>query len=204
MIKNVLLTASVLFILSILSCERSPERLPVIGEINIIGNDTIYHTIPDFSFVDQDSNIVTKETFSDKIYIADFFFISCPTICPKVKAQMKRVYDNYQDDERIMFLSHTVDTKYDTVPALKQYADKLGIDHRKWKFVTGVKEEIYSIANDYFSVAMEDVNAPGGYDHSGRLLLIDKDFRIRSFCDGTQSAEVNDFIDDISILLNEY
>lgn len=193
-----------LLFLSVWSCESPPEKLPVIGEKNIIGKDTIYHTIPDFSFIDQDSNTVNKATFSDKIYIADFFFISCPTICPKVKAQMKRIYDIYKADDRVMFLSHTVDTRYDTIPALKRYAEKLGVEHQKWRFVTGKKEEIYSIANDYFSVAMEDENAPGGFDHSGRLLLIDKDFRVRAFCNGTQSKEVDVFMENISTLLNEY
>src|SRR5690606_8891768 len=183
-------------VLGYFSCSQpqAPGKLPVIGEREIVNGDTLYHTIPDFEFVDQDSMTITKETFKDKIYVADFFFISCPTICPKVKAQMKRVYDQYENDDRIMFLSHTVDVKYDTVPALKRYAEKLGIDHKKWKFVTGNKEDIYGIADDYFSVAMEDKNAPGGFDHSGRLLLIDKKFRIRSFCNGTESDEVDGFI----------
>lgn len=196
----------ILMITGIVSCvsgSKEPQELPVLGERFFNGTDTIYHTIGDFSFVDQDSNTVDKGTFKEKIYVTDFFFINCPTICPKVKVQMKKVYDHFEGKEKLMFLSHSIDTRHDTIPALKRYADKLGIDVNRWKFVTGDKDEIYNIAGDYFSVAMEDDSAPGGFDHSGRLILTDQNFMVRSFCDGTDPEDVDRFIKDIELLLNE-
>ncbi len=191
-------------VISLFSCQKkAPEPLPVLGNVEIVNGDTLYHTVPDFSFIDQDSQVVTNATFADKAYVVDFFFISCPTICPIVTKQMLRVYDRFKTEDRLMLLAHTIDTKYDSVSRLKQYAVNLGVDTRKWRFVTGVKDEIYGIANDYFSIAIEDPNAPGGFDHSGRLILVDKNRRIRSFCDGTDPASVDRFMQDIETLLKE-
>ena len=194
-----LLLAGTLF-----SCQKkAPEALPVLGNIEIENGDTLYHTVPDFSFVDQDSQVVTNATFKDKAYVVDFFFISCPTICPIVTKQMLRVYDRFKTEDRLMLLAHTIDTKRDSVSRLKQYAANLGVDSKKWRFVTGVKDDIYGIANDYFSIAIEDPNAPGGFDHSGRLILVDKNRRVRSFCDGTDPVSVDRFMVDIETLLKE-
>lgn len=141
-----------LVLLTLISCQTRPRRLPILGERQVVNGDTIYPTIPDFTFIDQDSQIVTNKTFEGKIYIVDFFFIHCPTICPKVKANALRIYQKYRDDDRVMLLSHSIDTKNDTVGALKRYAQKLGIDSRRWKLVTGDHDAIYGIADDYFSV----------------------------------------------------
>ena len=187
------------------SCgKKAPEPLPVLGNMEIVNGDTLYHTVPDFSFVDQESQMVTNATFADKAYVVDFFFISCPTICPMVTKQMMRIHDRFKMDDRLMVLAHTIDTKHDSVSRLKQYAVNLGVDTRKWRFVTGIKDEIYGIANDYFSIAIEDPNAPGGFDHSGRLILVDKNRRVRSFSDGTDPASVDRFMEDINTLLKEY
>jgi protein SCO1 len=193
------------FFLTYMACQNTSNQktLPYLGHYELIEGEKVYPTIRDFEFLDQDSNLVNKDTFKDKIYVADFFFINCPTICPKVKAQMKRVYDHFEKEDRILFLSHSIDTKYDTIPALKKYQVKLGVEAHKWKFVTGQKDSLYAIASDYFSVAKEDEDAPGGFDHSGRLLLIDPAFHVRSFCDGTDPASVDVFIKNIEILLNE-
>ena len=177
------------------------KALPIIGNHDIQGEDTIYHQIPDFAFIDQDSQVVTNATFEGKIYIADFFFTSCPTICPKVKKQMLRIYDKYQNEPRLMFLSHSIDPKRDTVGRLKTYSENLGVDTGRWRFVTGNKDEIYEIADDYMSIAVEDPNAPGGFDHSGWILLIDKDRHIRSYCNGTVPEKVDEFMKDVDWLL---
>jgi protein SCO1 len=192
-------------LLPLTACHNTADtkRLPYLGHYDLVDGEKVYPSIRDFEFMDQDSTLVNKETFKDKIYVADFFFINCPTICPKVKAQMKRVYDHFEKEDRILFLSHSIDTKYDTIPALKKYQVKLGVEAHKWKFVTGQKDSLYAIASDYFSVAKEDEDAPGGFDHSGRLLLIDQGFHVRSFCDGTDPSSVDVFIKDIEILLNE-
>ncbi len=180
-------------------------QLPIIGErlgIDAKG-DTIYPTIPDFSFVNQDSAAVTNADFAEKIYVVDFFFTHCPTICPKVTAQMLRVHDRFKDSTGVSFLSHSIDAKNDTVGRLREYAAKLGVKAPKWHFITGDEDKIYGIADDYFSIAKKDPTSPGGFDHSGRLILVDKKRRVRSFCDGTIPEEVDRFMLDIVKLLQE-
>lgn len=181
-----------------------PRMLPILGERDVSPNgDTIYPAVPDFAFIDQDSQPVTNATFAGKIYVVDFFFTHCPTICPKVKAQAHRIYDKYLKDDRVLLLSHSIDVKNDTVARLKSYAQKLGIDSHKWHLVTGKEDDIYGIADNYFSVATKDPQSPGGFDHSGRLILVDQQRHVRSFCDGTDAGSVTKFMDDIDALLAE-
>lgn len=190
----------------LVSCQSEKKGpLPILGnrDINATG-DTIYPTVRDFSFINQDSQQVTNATFAGKAYVVDFFFIHCPTICPKVKAQAKRVYDRFANESNLLLLSHSIDTKNDTVAALKQYAQKIGIDSKRWHLVTGEHDAIYAIADDYFSVAQENPDAPGGFDHSGRLILVDKNRHVRAFCDGTDAESVDKFMKDIERLLEEY
>ncbi len=195
-----------LFAIALLwNCSSDSDKpLPVIGNKTIEGQDTIYHTVGAFEFIDQDSQIITNSTFRNKIYIVDFFFIYCPTICPKVKKQMLRVHDRFKDESELMILSHSIDTRNDTVPRLKAYAESLEINTNQWKLVTGEKDDIMGIADDYFSIAKEDPDAPGGFDHSGRLILIDKKGRVRSFCDGTDPEDVDRFMGDVDKLLKEH
>ncbi len=193
-----------LFALMLTECTTSEEReLPILGERRVVQGDTIYPAIPDFSFIDQDSQTVTNATFAGKIYVADFFFIHCPTICPKVKANGLRIYEKYKNDDRVFLLSHSIDVKNDTVAALKRHAVKLGISTPRWHLVTGDHDAIYNIADDYFSVAVEDPDVPGGFDHSGRMILVDKNRHVRSFCDGTDAKDVDRFMKDIDNLLAE-
>lgn len=199
------LLGSILFVFMTWSClPKDDTPLPILGIPDITDNgDTINHTIPEFNFIDQNWDTVTRETFEEKVYISDFFFTSCPSICPIMTREMKRIYEHFEDEDRLMFLSHSIDTRHDSVPVLKAYADRLNIDHAKWRFVTGDKTKIFSIANDYFNVAYEDEDAPGGYDHSGKFILVDTDGHIRSFCDGTDPESVDEFILDIEKLLRE-
>lgn len=198
------LSIFILFCLAAASCvDSKPKTLPILGNRDVVNGDTIYPKIPDFAFVNQDSQIVTNATFQGKIYVSDFFFIHCPTICPKVKAQALRVYEKYKDNPKVMLLSHSIDVKNDTVGALKTYANKLGIRTEKWHLVTGDRDAIYEIADDYFSVAKEDSDAPGGFDHSGLLILVDEKRHVRSFADGTDPEEVTRFLLDIDLLLGE-
>jgi len=184
--------------------DAGPQRLPILGERDISpAGDTIYRQVPDFQFVDQDSQLVNNATFANKIYVVDFFFIHCPTICPKVKANGLRIYEKFKNDDRVGMLSHSIDIKHDTVAALKRHALKLGIDTKKWHLVTGDHDAIYRIAGDYFSVAKEDPDSPGGFDHSGRMILVDKNRHVRAFCDGTDADDVDRFMRDISKLLEE-
>lgn len=195
--------------LFLVSCNTKKELpLPIFGEREVVGTDTgtdtVYHTIANFKFVDQDSAEITNDTYKGKIYVADFFFTSCRTICPIMKTQMLRVYDSIQNDPEVLLLSHTIDPEYDTVGLLHDFAERLAVKSNKWHFVTGNKEEIYKIAQtSYFSTALEDKTEPDGFIHSGAFLLIDKDRRIRGKYDGTKEEDVNRLLGDIQRLKKE-
>lgn len=195
------------------SNNQREESFPIMGRPELVTTmvngeevtDTIPHTIPDFKLMDQDSNWVTPESFKGKVYVADFFFTSCPTICPTMKKEMLRVYEAYKDNDQVGILSHTIDPVYDTVPLLKDFAERLGVSAPKWHFVTGDKEEIYELGQrGYMVTAMEDENEAGGYIHSGAFILVDKDRHIRAVYDGTQSEDVDKLIKDIKVLLKTY
>ncbi|MDH3648379.1 MAG: SCO family protein [Saprospiraceae bacterium] len=198
-----LLCVGVVPILLLTSCQPRANHLPILGEKELINGDTNYYSIPPFSFIDQDSQYVSQSSLRGKIYVADFFFTSCPTICPKVKAQMLRVNDKFSSESQVAFLSHSIDYRRDSVPVLARYAQKLGITSDKWHLVQLSKEQIESVANQYFNIAFEDETAPGGFDHSGRLILVDRQGRIRSYCDGTDQEDVDRFMEDIQLLLDE-
>lgn len=201
------LSAGLVLLMVLAACGTSDSGpLPYYGfhEVDPETGDTTYHQIRDFAFVDQDSQVITNDYFADKIYIADFFFTSCPTICPKVKAQMLRIYEKYEADDRVALLSHTIDVKRDTVGKLKKYAVGLGADTPKWRFVTGDRDSIYEITYDYISTALEAPDVPGGFDHSGWVLLVDKDRHLRAYADGTKPEKVDHFLTEIDRLLEEY
>lgn len=204
-----LLTAAVIFISS---CQGE-KKLPILGPraAETVKNpdgssaiDTVYKTIPPFSFLNQDSVVITQDKFRDKIYIADFFFTSCTTICPTMHRNMKEVFEKYKDNPDVMYLSHTIDFKYDKPSVLKKYAQKLGVDNGKWQFAYGSKDSIYNIAEkDYLVAVIEDSTAKEGYIHQGWLVLIDKQKRIRGAYDGTDSKQVAQLMKDIPVLLAE-
>ncbi|TXH26877.1 MAG: SCO family protein [Cyclobacteriaceae bacterium] len=187
----------------LVSCGKE-KGLPIFGEREVNGSDTIYHTIAPFQFVNQDSVVVTNADFKDQIYVADFFFTSCRTICPIMKTQMLRVYQATAEMPDVKILSHSIDPEYDTVALLHDFAERLGVTSDRWHFVTGVKDSIYKIAQtSYFATAMEDKSEPDGFIHSGAFLLIDKKQRIRGKYDGTKEEEVNKLIADIKKLRRE-
>lgn len=201
---------ALLLILAI-SCDVAQHRLPILGntryeEVN--GKlDTLYHTIPAFSFFDQEGQTITEKSVEGKYYVADFFFGTCPTICPKMAQQMLRVYDQFKEVDDFAILSHTIDPDHDTVAYLKGYAEKLGVnDNKTWHFLTGVKDEIYELgtAAGYMVQLGEDTSAPGGYIHSGAFILVDKERRVRGFYDGTVPEQVDRLMNDINTLQAEY
>ena len=194
------------------SCDDSQtKKLPIIGERDVQESivegetvvDTIYHQIPPFEFLNQDSVVISDKNFDDKIYIANFFFTHCPSICPTMQRNLLSVYNKFQNDDRVSFLSHSIDFKYDSPSVLKSYAEKLGVTDTRWQFVTGSKKDIYGISEKYLVYSKEDSTAPGGYDHQGFLVLIDKQKRIRGAYDGTVQEQVQQLIVDLDILLNE-
>ena len=207
--QTFLLSITILFV----SCNSGNKKLPILGErepVEKIVNgktviDTIYKTIPDFNFMNQDSVMISNQTLQNSIYVADFFFTSCPSICPIMSKNMLDVYNKYKGNEEVKFLSHTIDPKHDTIPVLKKYASKLGVDSKQWNFVYGDKESIFKIAKEgYMNFAAEDNKAPGGITHSGYFLLIDKEKRVRGAYDGTQELQVKQLMEDMDVLLNEY
>ena len=198
--------------LFVIACSDA-KKLPIYGEREVAitkdkdGNqkiDTIYQTIPNFSFLNQDSTVITQDAFKDKIYVADFFFTSCTTICPTMHRNLKTVYEDFKNNPDVMFISHTIDFKYDKPSVLKKYAEKLGVNTNKWEFVYGNKEEIYSIAEkNYLTVVEEDSTARDGYIHQGWLVLIDKQKRMRGAYDGTKTEQVEQLKKDMATLLAE-
>lgn len=189
----------------LLACGRQNRQLPYLGhhEVNAAG-DSVYHSIPDFSFVNQDGDTLTQQDVAGKIYVADFFFSTCPTICPLMKTQMLRIHEKYKDNDSLVILSHSINPRYDTPEVLKLYKEKLGVTSSQWQFLTGAQTDVYKLAqNSYLTSALEDSSAveEGGFIHSGAFVLIDKDRHIRAIYDGTKEKEVDKLMADIDRLL---
>lgn len=187
----------------VIACDNK-NTLPILSKSTIKNGVSSYERIPDFQFINQDSQLITPATFTDKIYVVDFFFTSCPTICPTLAKEMKRIYKYFEKEEKLKLLSHTIDPKRDTVGRLATYAQNLEASSDKWHFVTGDKRALFEIAEDYFNIVLEDSSVPEGLDHSGRIVLVDTQGHIRAFCNGTKPEEVDRFITDIERLLQEY
>src|SRR5690606_27787831 len=207
-----LLTAITLSILLFSACQSSTTKLPILGSREPITKevdgktviDTLYKTLPDFEFLNQDSLPITGKTFENSIYVADFFFTSCPSICPIMHRNMLKVFNKYKGNPEVMILSHSIDTKYDTPSVLKRYAEKLGVDGNQWQFASGTRETIYGISPEYMVFAAENDQVAGGYEHQGWFILVDKDRHIRGAYNGTDEKEVAKLMKDMDILLSEY
>ena len=186
-------------------------KLEIIGEAD--------YTIGDFSFINQDSIIITRDSLLGSIYVANFFFTSCPTICPTMTRNMSYLQDKLSVYPNIRFLSHTVDPYNDTPEKLSNYVrlmqqKNVSIDLTNWDFVTGDKDKLYESAANYFVNASVDSLAPGGFLHSEYFILIDKQGRVRSGIDingnvvgaydGTNEVQMKELINDINVLMAEY
>jgi len=190
--------------LFIVGCQFN-EPLPFIGHSEVVNGDTIQHRIAPFEFLNQNNQKINNDKLKDNVYIADFFFTSCPSICPKVRIEMLKIYDTFEYNNQVKLVSHTIDPRNDTVEKLKRYADNLEVDHNKWYFLTGEKYALSDIAADsYFVSVLDDPTAPGGFEHSGKMLLIDKNGHIRAYSDGTNPKATSGFIKKIRQLLKEY
>lgn len=193
-------------------CQSKSERLPIYGNREAVTKivdgksitDTVYQTIPSFQFVNQDSVLIDNHLFDGKIYVADFFFTSCPSICPVMHRNMLKVYHKFQGNKDVMLLSHSIDFKYDVPHILKKYATKLGVNDQQWQFVHGSKEVTYTLAQKNYLVSVSvDPKAPGGYVHQGYLILVDKQKRVRGAYDGTVAEQVDQLMKDMDTLLKE-
>jgi protein SCO1/2 len=197
------------------SCTDSPKEnnvstenkaLPIFGHkefIEGIDKDTLYHTIPYWSFVNQDGEYVGSKNYEGKPYVAYFFFSNCPKICPKINSNMKDFQDATAGLD-FQVVAFTVDPERDTVERLKVYADEYGFDLTHYNFVTGIQKDIYELGVNGFLVPnSEDALAPGGFLHSDKLMLIDSKSRIRGYYDGTESAQVELLKEDLIKLIDD-
>ena len=189
-----------------------PKVLPVFNPSDInpklvdesVQGVTKLHRVGSFSLTNQEGKTITEKNFDGKIYVTDFFFVTCPTICPKMTKQMERVVDKFKSNNNILFLSHTVMPEHDSVPVLKEYATKHKINSDKWNLVTGDKKQIYDLARKtYFAAITEGDGGVDDFIHTENFVLIDKEKRIRGFYDGTSENDVDRLINDINTLLNE-
>ena len=164
-----------------------------------------YHTIADFELVNQNGDTITQETYSDKIYIADFFFTTCPTICPVMTANMADIQEVIRDDDEVLLLSHSVTPEIDSVQQLKKYALEKGVIDSKWNLVTGSKKQIYEMARKSYLAVLTDGDG-GPYDmiHTENFILVDKERRIRGFYDGTNPDEIAELLEDLKVLKSSY
>lgn len=165
-----------------------------------------YHKVAPFELINQNGDTITQEDYSGKIYVTDFFFTTCPTICVPMAENMKLLQDEFKDDDEVMLLSHSVTPEYDTPAILKAYAQKKGVIDSKWNLVTGDKEHIYNLARKSY-LAVKDAPYGGKYDmvHTENFVLVDKEGRLRSRTyDGTEKEEIEALIKDIYILKEIY
>ena len=187
---------------------KPAETLPIYqpAEVNekLVDSSVIhvskYHKISDFELTNQNGQKITQEFYSNKIYVADFFFTTCQDICPIMTKNMYRLQEELKNDNDILFLSHTVIPEVDTVEQLKKYAIENNVDDSKWNLVTGEKKQIYDLARKSY-LAVEDAEY-GKFDmiHTENFMLIDKQRQIRGFYDGTNDEEIEQLISDIKIL----
>ena len=187
--------------------EHKPLRtLPYFGQKNVVKNgDTTYHVVKPFCFTNQYNEKVTEETMKGKIYVTDFFFTTCQSICPIMSSELERVYKQFSHQEDILILSHTVSPEEDSVSVLKEYASMHGVKDRRWLFVTGDKKHLYDMARtSYLLNAEEGTGDADDFIHTQNFALVDKEKHLRGFYDGTDSLDVSRLITDINLLLEEY
>lgn len=166
------------------------------------------HTIGNFSFLNQAGKVITQEDVKNKVYVVEYFFTTCGTICPKMNEQMQRVHSSYKNNEDFRILSFTVDPEVDTVEQLNRYAKQHGADSKKWFFLTGEREKLYGLARKSFFVlkpaeAENQGDVGSDFIHTNNFVLVDKEMRIRGYYDGTSTKEVDKLILDIDRLLKE-
>ncbi|MCB0457983.1 MAG: SCO family protein [Flavobacteriaceae bacterium] len=162
-----------------------------------------YHTIANFALVNQNGDTITQEDYKDKIYVADFFFTTCVTICPIMTDHMVQIQAALKNHPDVLLLSHTVTPEIDTVAQLKRYALKKGVDDHRWNLVTGDKKEIYDLARKSYLAAKDVPFSEYDLVHTENFVLVDKKRRIRGFYDGTNPKAIEQLLEDITLLEKE-
>jgi protein SCO1 len=196
--------------ISITSCNQvSNQQLPIYNPTDFNPmlvdksqqNISKYHTVADFSLINQNGKTITQEDYKDKIYVADFFFTSCTTICPIMTNNIEKLQEEFLNDTDIMFLSLSVTPEIDNISVLRKYANEKGVIDSKWNITTGNKKHIYELARkSYFAVVEQGDGGLQDFIHTPNFILVDKKKQIRGIYDGTIDKEIKRLISDINIL----
>lgn len=203
-------TSLILVLLFIAACRPSSEKnIRIIGEKIIVKKnangeeyyDTLSARAPQFSFIGHHGVLFGDSNVKNKVWIADFFFTHCPSICVKMKSNLLKTNKKFGQNDNFHIVSFSIDPQRDSVTQLYNYAEKLGVQNTNWTFLTGDKETIYNVADLFLAHAAEDENSPGGFIHDGNFIVVDKQGRIRGFYDGTDDKSVEKMMDDLEILL---
>lgn len=198
-----------LFYNALLPVEKLPVYQPAMVNFELV-DSTIqhqkkFHRIADFSLTNQNGNTITQNDFGGKIYVADFFFTTCPSICITMTDNLLKVQEKIRNNPNVMLLSHSVTPEIDSVTQLKKYAVEKGVIDQKWHLVTGDKKVIYELARKSYLAVKEDWDG-GDFDmiHTENFILIDPQRRVRGFYDGTDSEEIKRLLEELEILIQEY
>lgn len=209
--NKLLFFSSILFLL--INCQTTKKELPYIGfhqpiEKEIDGKiviDTLYHTVPDFEFINQDHQLITQKILENKVTVVNFIFTSCPTICPKQTQQLQKIQEKTNGLNNYLQLSFTVDPKRDSPEKLKQFGTKYHADFKNWHFLRAEQPIVYDLGMNGFYLGMgKDQQAEGGFFHSSNLVLIDQNKHIRGMYDSFDEAAVKQLIKDINFLIKSY
>lgn len=213
----IVIAISVIAVATFILYEQKYERkLPILNPTDVnaalvdssLQNKGINHTILDFHLTNQNGENVSQEIIKDRVVVANFFFATCPSICPIMNSQLSRVHAEYLKNNNVIILSHTVWPEVDSVEVLKEYGERYNANPKRWQFLTGDKHHLYHLARKSYLVApsLQDTNfdqgGEGDFIHTENIVLIDKKRRIRGFYDGTNSLEVSQLIQDVQILLD--
>ncbi len=201
--KYLIYLFALIIIFTIISCNNHQKELPFLGVHTYQNNDTVYFTLPEYKFTRQDSTIFGSEQLKGKPYIAFFFFTSCPSVCPRMTQSAKRIQNslnNYLDKFNIV--SFSIDPDRDSLPKLRNFAKKYDADLHNWHFLRGDEQKINDIGKKGFYLGIsKDKNEPGGYLHSEKMILVDKDGHLRGYYSGTDAGEVKELIHDLKTLI---
>ena len=214
--KSLFITLFVLsvIIISLIYQALKPKERLAIYEPSMVNAELVdtsvqyirkYHKIAPFKLINQNGDTITEANYKDKIYVADFFFTTCLSICPMMTDNMVRIQEKIINDPEVMLLSHSVTPVIDSVPRLKAYAEEKGVVDSKWNMVTGDKKQIYNLARKSY-LAVKTVGDGGPFDmiHTENFILVDKEKQIRGFYDGTKEEDIQQLLHDIEVLKNEY
>ena len=177
-------------------------------ELPVYSTDELGEKVPyyidSFSLIDQNGEVFTREDIGDKVYIANFFFASCPEVCPTINGHLKIASQKLENSTDVLFISHTVDPYNDTAEVLREYANKFEVNDDQWKFLTGSKSTIYRLARDSYKAVIQEVPDTTDFIHSEKIMLVDKDFHVRGIYDGLEITDIMKMIEDARFLLKTY